>query len=160
MNGVVMRLATRRVATAGVAVLMAGAGLTGSALAATTSSAGQTMASPARVDVSRSAVVVRERTHRPFGKMLFTVHDRALYYLPSGSCTGACLAVWPRLVMPKGKTKPRGIGCLGTSKFGSHHRLQVTYHGHRLFTFVDDMRGSVTGNGLEGFKVAKVTRCR
>ena len=58
--------------------------------------------------------------------------------------------------MPKGgKTMPKGAMCLGTAKAGS--RLQVTYNGHRLYTFVDDTGHSVTGNGLAGFKVAKVT---
>jgi predicted lipoprotein with Yx(FWY)xxD motif len=160
VNGVMTKLATRRVATAGLTVLMAGAGLTGPALAATASGAVRDVISPARIDVVRSAVVVKERRHRPFGEMLFTGRNRALYYLPSGVCKGACLTVWPALLMPKGKTKPKGASCLGTARFGSHHRLQVTYHGHRLYTFVNDTAGSVNGNGFPPFKVAKVVRCR
>jgi hypothetical protein len=102
-------------------------------------------------------VVVRERTRGNFGKILVTVHGAALYYKPHGGCTAAsgCLAIWPRLVMPAGKTIPKGANCLGTSRFGSH-RLQVTYRGHRLYTFVDDMGSTVTGNNVQGFKVAKV----
>ncbi|HUB41838.1 MAG TPA: hypothetical protein VMA72_23585 [Streptosporangiaceae bacterium] len=117
-------------------------------------------ASAAHPAASRSAVVVKERTRGHSGKILVTVHGRALYYLPSGSCTAAsgCLAVWPRLVMPAGKTMPKGAKCLGTSRFGSHHRLQVTYRKHRLYTFADDSGTSVTGNGAGGFKVAKVLR--
>lgn len=68
-----------------------------------------------------------------------------------------CRAVWPRLVMPPGKTKPKGASCLGTSPF-AHHWLQVTYRKHRLYTFTGDSGGSVTGNGVAGFKVAKVMR--
>jgi hypothetical protein len=109
---------------------------------------------------SRSAVVVKERTRAHFGKILVTVHGAALYYLPHGSCTAAsgCLAIWPRLVMPAGKTVPKGASCLGTAAFGSHHRLQVTYHKDRLYTFADDSGTSVTGNNVQGFKVAKVLR--
>ncbi len=107
---------------------------------------------------AKTAVIVKERTRAHFGKILVTVHGAALYYLPHGSCTGACLSIWPRLVMPKGKTKPRGANCLGTKAFGKNHRLQVTYRGHRLYTFVDDSGTSVTGNNVQGFKVAKVVR--
>lgn len=107
---------------------------------------------------STTAVIVKERTRAHFGKILVTVHGAALYFLPSGSCTGACLSIWPRLVMPKGTTKPRGANCLGTKAFGTHHRLQVTYRGHRLYRFIDDTGTSVTGNNVEGFKVAKVAR--
>jgi predicted lipoprotein with Yx(FWY)xxD motif len=107
---------------------------------------------------SKSAVVVKERRRAHFGKILVTVHGAALYYQPSGSCTGQCLSIWPRLVMPAGKTKPTGASCLGTRAFGKHHRLQVTYRKHRLYTFTGDSGGSVTGDGIAGFKVAKVMR--
>jgi len=36
---------------------------------------------------SKSATVVKEATRKPFGKILVTVHGRALYYLPHGSCS-------------------------------------------------------------------------
>lgn len=110
---------------------------------------------------SRTAIVVQQASRPHFGRILVTPRaGHALYYLPSGSCTGGCLTIWPRLVMPRGKTIPRGVACLGTARFGRHHRLQVTYHGKRLYTFTGDSGHSVNGNGLAGFKVAKVTRCR
>jgi predicted lipoprotein with Yx(FWY)xxD motif len=98
-----------------------------------------------------------------FGKILVAAGQgltgRALYVLPSGSCTAGCLQVWPRLVMPRGKTIPAGSSCLGTKAFGPHHRLQVTYHGKRLYLFDSDSGTSVNGNGVGGFAVAKVIRC-
>jgi predicted lipoprotein with Yx(FWY)xxD motif len=99
--------------------------------------------------------------HRPqIGRMLVTAGaGKALYILPHASCTGSCLSVWPRLVLPRGKTIPAGASCLGTKPFGSHHRLQVTYHGRRLYTFVQDMGTAVTGDGVEGFRAARVVRC-
>jgi len=117
-------------------------------------------ATAAHPAASRSAVVVKERTRGHFGKILVTVSGKALYYQPHGSCTAAsgCLAVWPRLMMPAGKTMPKGANCLGTARVGSRHRLQVTYRKHRLYTFASDMGTSVTGNGVAGFKVAKVLR--
>jgi len=135
-------------ASATAAVTVAGAGVAGA-------QAGQRAAA----DSSKSAVVVKERNRPHFGKILVTTKGRALYYLPTGSCTGSCLGIWPRLVMPKGKTVPKGAHCLGTAKFGSNHRLQVTYHGRRLYTFIDDSGTGVTGNGVSGFKVAKVRAC-
>jgi len=131
--------------------------LTGASLSvAATSSATAATAAPTSA-AAKSAVVVKERVRGHFGKILVTVHGAALYYLPHGSCTGGCLAIWPRLVMPTGKTIPKGANCLGTKAFG-HHKLQVTYRRQRLYTFADDSGTSVTGNGVAGFKVAKVAR--
>jgi hypothetical protein len=149
-------------AIAGPAARWAGGTVLAVALAGTAVVAGPMAASAQAVPAhsSKSAVVVKERTRHHFGKILVTPKGRALYVLPHGSCTGACLSIWPRLVMPHGKTMPKGAKCLGTAKFGSHGRLQVTYHKMRLYTFADDSGTSVNGNGVAGFKVAKVVRCR
>jgi len=142
------------VAATSMGVADAGAG----ALGVRTASAAATRAVPAHASKSVRVVKVRHRRH--FGRILVTVKKgRALYILPHGHCRHGCLTVWPRLVMPKGKTRPKGTSCLGTAKFGSHHRLQVTYHGKRLYTFVDDTGHSVRGNGFQGFVVAKKVRC-
>jgi hypothetical protein len=149
-------------AIAGSAARWAGGTVLAVALAGTAVAAGPMAASAQAVPAhsTKSAVVVKERTRHHFGKILVTLKGRALYVLPHGSCTGACLSIWPRLVMPHGKTMPKGAKCLGTAKFGSHGRLQVTYHKMRLYTFADDSGTSVNGNGVAGFKVAKVVRCR
>ena len=99
--------------------------------------------------------VVKVVTRHPFGKMLAAKHDnRSLYILPSGHCRGDCLTIWPPLLLPKGSTAvPAGVKCLGTAKFA--HLRQITYRGHRLYKFEDDSGSSVTGNGLDGFVVAK-----
>jgi hypothetical protein len=158
----------RLILTAAASLALAGGSLSVAALAGATAASAAPVhpagtahpAITAHPAAGKSAVVVKERTRRHFGKILVTVHGAALYYLPHGSCTAAsgCLAIWPRLVMPAGKTVPKGANCLGTAKFGSHHRLQVTYRKHRLYTFANDSGTSVTGNGVAGFKVAKVLR--
>jgi predicted lipoprotein with Yx(FWY)xxD motif len=165
MKALIGRLRVSRMAAAGLAVafVTVGAGLAMPATAAVARpapSVGMKLAGPASPGAARSAVVVVERRHGHLGKILFTVGDRALYYLPHGSCTGSCLGVWPPLLMPTGKTAPKGARCLGTARYGAHRRLQVTYHGRRLYTFTGDSRGTVNGNGVAGFKVAKVVRCR
>jgi predicted lipoprotein with Yx(FWY)xxD motif len=111
-------------------------------------------AAQARPAASGRATVVKVVTRHPFGKMLATIKGRSLYYLPSGTCTGNCLSIWPPLLMPRGKTIPLGTRCLKTARFG--HRLQVTYRGKRLYRFVSDSGSSVNGNGVGGFKVAKL----
>jgi predicted lipoprotein with Yx(FWY)xxD motif len=154
VNVVTRRLAARRAASAGLVILMAGAGLTITAAA----SAASTHAAPAvAARVSKAATVVQEHRRGRFGKILTTVRGLSLYYIPSNSCNSACLSIWPPLLMPKGKTIPMGARCLATARFG-RHGLQVTYDKHRLYTFTSDSGTSVNGNGVEGFKVAKVVR--
>ena len=152
----------RLILTAAASLALAGGSLSVAAFSGATaaSAAPAHPAATAHATASKSAAVVKERTRAHFGKILVTLSGAALYYKPHGGCTAAsgCLAIWPRLVMPRGKTMPKGANCLGTARFGSHHRLQVTYRGHRLYTFVDDMGTTVTGNNVEGFKVAKVLR--
>jgi hypothetical protein len=137
--------------------------LAGAALAAVTFAvvpAAVAAPATARHPASKSVTIVKERVRAHVGKILVTRSGRALYYLPHGSCTGECLVIWPRLAMPAGKTKPLGARCLGTKVFDKGHRLQVTYRKHRLYTFDADSGISVTGNGVEGFKVAKVVSGR
>lgn len=114
--------------------------------------AGARAAAPSR---STSAVVVKVAKRGGFGKILTTVGGRTLYKHPNGPCTGSCLAVWPPLLMPKGKTVPKGIVGLRTVLLASGRR-QVTYRHRRLYTFVNDSGMSVNGNGVAGFLVAKV----
>jgi predicted lipoprotein with Yx(FWY)xxD motif len=102
---------------------------------------------------ARSATVVKVVTRHPFGKMLAKVNGRSLYVLPSGSCTGGCLAAWPPLLLPHADSKGLGTSCLSTKSFMG--RRQVTYRGRRLYEFAGDSGTSVNGNGVSGFKVAK-----
>lgn len=103
-----------------------------------------------------SATVVAAATRTGFGKILVTINGgHSLYEHPNGTCDASCRTIWPALLMPVGKTKPKGASCLATAKLGK--RLQVTYHGQRLYTFTGDSGHSVNGNGVAGFKVAKVT---
>ena len=135
-----------------IARAVVAAALVGGVTAATAGiAAAQTGPAPA----STNALVVKEAFRMGFGKML-VVHGsgRALYTNPAG-CSAACQSVWPPLVMPAGTTTPTGAPCLGTAMLGT--QLQVTYHKLRLYTFVNDTGHSVTGNGVAGFHVAKVT---
>ena len=103
----------------------------------------------------RKTEVVKIATRHPFGRVLTTAKgEHTLYLAPMGGCTGQCLSIWPALLMPKGRHHPSGTPCLGTAKFGK--RLQVTYRGKRLYLFSGDTGHSASGNGIGGFKVAKL----
>jgi len=136
-----------------IARAVVAAALVGGVTAAT---AGIATAQTGPAPASTNALVVKEAFRMGFGKML-VVHGsgRALYTNPAG-CSAACQSVWPPLVMPAGTTTPTGAPCLGTARLGT--QLQVTYHGLRLYTFVNDTGHSVNGNGMAGFHVAKVTK--
>jgi predicted lipoprotein with Yx(FWY)xxD motif len=100
--------------------------------------------------------VVKVVTRKHFGKMLATTKGASLYYMPKGSCKGECLSIWPPLTLHKGsKATPTGTKCLGTAAFGKLR--QVTYRGHKLYTFSEDSGTSVNGNNEGGFVVAKVS---
>lgn len=97
-----------------------------------------------------ATVVKIDKTEGKFTNVLNTLANFPLYTTAT-ACTGTCLQAWPPLLMPKGTTIPRGAPNLATAKFGT--RLQVTYKTHRLYKFVGDTAGHVTGNGVSGFKV-------
>jgi predicted lipoprotein with Yx(FWY)xxD motif len=114
------------------------------------------LAAQAATPAGKGAVVVQEVNRSPIGNMLATTTGASLYTHPSGPCTGSCLSVWPALLMPAGKTKPKGAQCLTTVSTSAG--LQVSYHGQALYTFTGDSGTSVNGNGVGGFKAAKVTK--
>ena len=144
---------TRAVSWAAGAVVAAV--LVGGPTAATTGIAAAQV-HPSGPSTATSAVVVKEASRTGFGKILVTPGaGRALYFNPAG-CNAAFRGVWPPLTMPAGATVPKGAPCLGTAKLGT--KLQVTYHGMRLYTFINDMGHSVNGNGVAGFHAAKLVK--
>ena len=129
--------------------------LVGGSTAATAGLAATSQAQVSPRQPTTSAIVVKVATRAPFGKILTRTNGLSLYIHPGGPCNTSCQSVWPPLVMPAGTTTPLGAKCLATAALGS--MLQVTYHGQRLFSFTGDSGMSVNGNGVSGFKVAKVT---
>ena len=92
------------------------------------------------------------------GRVLVDAHGKTLYIwahdkTPKSTCNGACAAYWPPLLT---RGQPKAIAganskLLGTSK-RSDGRLQVTYAGHPLYSFVQDTRaGQTNGEGLTDF---------
>jgi predicted lipoprotein with Yx(FWY)xxD motif len=76
----------------------------------------------------------------------------------TSSCTGACATAWPPLTVAAGAAATGGTGVSGS--FGILTRAdgttQVTYNGLPLYGWQGDSKpGDVTGQGVEGFSVAK-----
>jgi predicted lipoprotein with Yx(FWY)xxD motif len=70
--------------------------------------------------------------------------------------TNACLSLWHPLLVPKG-TKPLGRVPLGTVT-RPDGRIQVTYRGAPLYTFVQDVRrGDARGEGFRDVGVWHAT---
>lgn len=139
---------TRSLMASGMGIVAVGGALVGIAATSSPASAGPD---------AKHVAVVQVVDRAPIGRMLATRAGASLY-TTSGTCTGGCLTVWPPLVMPKGVTKPIGVKGLSTVEvtIGTHHKLQVAYHGKPLYTFEGDSGTSVNGNGVGGFVAATV----
>ena len=131
-------------------------------LAAACSSSGSTTSSTAQTSTSsgsaRTAAVVKVVTVPTYGAILTDSSGKPLYTL-SGSCTGSCASAWPALTVPASTKPTGGTGVTGTLRAvkqadGSY---QVTYNGSPLYTFVQDSSDHVTGQGVAGFSVVKVS---
>jgi predicted lipoprotein with Yx(FWY)xxD motif len=141
------------VSTIGAVALLAAACSSGGSASSSTTSTTSSSSRPAG-----SAAVVKVVTISPYGQILVNSSAKPLYTL-SGSCTGACASAWPALTVPAG-TKPTGgagvTGTLSTVKQAGG-TYQVTYNGSPLYTFVPDSSDHVTGQGVAGFSVVKVS---
>jgi predicted lipoprotein with Yx(FWY)xxD motif len=133
------------------------------ALLAAACSAGNASSSSSTTSSSLSpsagpAAVVKVVTVPTYGQILTDNSGKPLYTL-SGSCTGSCASAWPALTVPAG-TNPTGsagvTGALSTVQ-QADGTDQVTYNGSPLYTFVQDSSGAVTGQGVAGFSVVKVS---
>jgi predicted lipoprotein with Yx(FWY)xxD motif len=105
-----------------------------------------------------SAAVVKVVTIPPYGQILIDSSGRPLYVL-SGTCTGTCASAWPALTVPAGTKPTGGTGVTGliTTVKQADGKYQVTYNGSPLYTFVQDTSDHVTGQGVAGFSVVKVS---
>jgi predicted lipoprotein with Yx(FWY)xxD motif len=133
----------KRIATGSIIVTLA---VAGAAFAAGLSSGAKVTLHSASVGTPATSL----------GKVLATSAGRTLYlYVPDPknkpTCTGSCAGTWPPL---RTKGKPvAGTGVkkalLGTAKNGG--KLQVTYNGHPLYTYIGDSKaGQANGEGFMG----------
>lgn len=90
-----------------------------------------------------------------YGKILVDQKGFALYTDAANKppkkwpCKGACLTVWPPLVLAKGQAKAvAGKGVTGLGVISGPSGRQVTWHGKPLYTFIRDEKGTVRGQGI------------
>jgi predicted lipoprotein with Yx(FWY)xxD motif len=107
-------------------------------------------AAAATVHTAPAAVAGKAET------ILVNAHGLPLYYYRPDTAakslvTGSLAQLWPPLTA----AAPTGAGVNGKlAVLNDIHGQQVTYHGHPLYTFIDDHPGQVTGQGVQGFFVA------
>jgi predicted lipoprotein with Yx(FWY)xxD motif len=93
----------------------------------------------------------------PSGMTLYTF-DKDKKGEKASACKGDCIKEWPPLVAPA-DAKPSGEWTLlaVTDASGKSEKMWA-YDGHPLYLFVDDKKaGDVTGDGQDGFHVAKAS---
>jgi predicted lipoprotein with Yx(FWY)xxD motif len=106
--------------------------------------------------VVNNAVLVT-KTSPSLGNYLADPSGRALYTYGGdtaglSNCSGACLMAWPAYQATGSVSSlPAGVGTIKRSDNGE---TQYTYQGLPLYYFASDSGGSVTGNGIENFRVA------
>lgn len=105
-----------------------------------------------------SGPVIQTKSSSSLGAYLADAKGKALYTYGQdttgvSNCTGSCLANWPAyLAAGSVGSLPAHLATLKRTD-GS---TQYTYDGMALYTFVGDSQaGSVTGDGSEGFHIAK-----
>ena len=105
-----------------------------------------------------SGAGVVEITSSPLGRILVDGRGITLYDFPpdkgtTSVCSGACAALWPPLLTSGPPHAGSGVkaSLLGTTK-RSDGKLEVTYAGHPLYSFVGDRKpGQTTGQGVNQF---------
>lgn len=132
-------------------------GLVAVALLAAACSSGSGTASSSTTAVSTTAVV-KVATVPTYGHILTNSSGKPLYTL-SESCTGSCASAWPALTVTRGTKPTAGAGVIGTlsAVMLADGKYQVTYNGLPVYTFVKDSPDHVTGQGIEGFSVVKLS---
>lgn len=105
---------------------------------------------------SAPKVTVKTKKVSGVGTVLVDAKGMTLYTLTNAgqtvACTGACVAVWPPLLVPAG-SKPKGAK--GVTKLGvvtSQGGTQVTSGGMPLYRFSGDAKsGQANGEGINSF---------
>jgi predicted lipoprotein with Yx(FWY)xxD motif len=146
------RLSVAVLSLAALALIATGCGGSSSS----SSSSGQTQASSS--ESSGSAATVSASESPELGMVLvdsegFTVYSFAKDKGSTSSCYGACAEAWPPLIAAGKPDAGEGASSadLGTTK-RKDGKLQVTYAGHPLYTFVEDRSpGEADGNGSTAF---------
>ena len=121
-------------------------------------------ASQGPASAAAGGVAIGTASSASLGTFLTGANGKTLYtHAGDGSntstCTGACATAWPPLTVAAGGQPTAGAGVTG--KLGTLTRadgtMQVTSAGLPLYYWQGDAKpGDTTGDGVNGFSVAKV----
>ncbi len=111
------------------------------------------------------AATVESATSSGFGTILTGANGLTLYTYSGDSagtstCTGGCATDWPPLTVPAGRQPTAGAGVTGalTTLARADGTTQVAYDGRPLYGWQGNSKpGDVTGDGVNGFSVAKAS---
>jgi predicted lipoprotein with Yx(FWY)xxD motif len=140
------------IAPLGAALALAACGgtATSKSAAPVSSTSGSARPGPAGIQLSvrpsQYGQILRDGTDRTI--YLFT-HDRS----DSSTCSGACAAAWPPVLTTAAPSAATGISArlLGTTH-RSDGTLQVTYRGHPLYYYVNDVKpGQILCQNVDEF---------
>ena len=116
------------------------------------------------VSPGASAAAIGTASSASLGTYLTGANGMALYTHAgdgpdSSTCTGDCATAWPPVTLPVGGQPTPGAGVTG--KLGTMTRTdgttQLTHDGLPLYYWQGDAKpGDTTGDGVNGFSVAKV----
>jgi predicted lipoprotein with Yx(FWY)xxD motif len=125
-------------------------------------SAGSPSASPA-LSAAPSAATVSAANSSTFGTILTGPNGMTLYTYSSdtagtSNCSGGCATEWPPLTVPVGQQPMAAAGATGklSTLARADGTTQVAHDGLPLYYWQGDAKpGDVTGDGVNGFSVAK-----
>ena len=93
----------------------------------------------------------------PNGMTLYTF-DKDKKGEKASACTGGCIKEWPPLVAPADAKASGEWTVLAVVDASGKSEKMWAYDGQPLYTFLDDKKaGDVTGDGQDGFHVAKAS---
>jgi predicted lipoprotein with Yx(FWY)xxD motif len=151
------------VAPASVAASTTVASATASSAAAPAASSGGGYGGGGAAGASSATSVVITMATTSLGPVLTGSNGLTLYVhagdtATSSTCTGGCATAWPPIAVAAGAAASAGTGVTGTlgTLMRADGTLQVTYNGMPLYGWMNDTKpGDVTGQGINGFSVAK-----
>jgi predicted lipoprotein with Yx(FWY)xxD motif len=157
---------TRLLAGLMIAVtLVAACSASGGSPVSTTAPVDAPVASGGATAAPVATVQVGTTSSSGFGAILAGPDGMTLYTYSGDSagtsaCTGSCAAAWPPLTVPSGGQPSAGDGVTGslTTLTRADGSVQVAYEGRPLYYWQGDARpGDITGDGVDGFSVAKAS---
>jgi predicted lipoprotein with Yx(FWY)xxD motif len=141
---------------AAAALLLAACGSSGGKASSSPTSAPGASSTTAPSSATAEGKPIVMTADSKLGRLLVDSKGMTLYTLMNDgkpvACTGACLTIWPPLVLPAGVTSAvgSGVASLGTANTGDGK--QVSYKGAPLHTFTADQGpGDTNGEGITSF---------